>query len=73
MGGALYWVTGLRSVWFLLPMLVLVMPIGSNIVVYPESCGIDTRDNAKAVFISYVLAVALLPITFSIISYIAAM
>ena len=70
-GGALYWVTGLRDVWFLLPVLTLVMPIGSNIVVYPESCGIDTRDNAKAVFISYVLAVVLLPVTFSIISYIA--
>lgn len=70
-GGGLYWVTGLGGVWFLLPVLILAMPIGSNIIVYPESCGIDTTDNAKAVFISYVLAVGLLPVTFTAISYMA--
>lgn len=72
-GGALYWITGLRGTWFLLPVLTLAMPIGSNVVVYPESCGIDTRDNAKSVFISYVLAVIFLPLTSSLISYLAGM
>lgn len=70
-GGGLYWLTGLRGVWFLLPVLTLAMPLGSNVVVYPESCGIDTRNNAKAVFISYILAVPILPLTFSLISYLA--
>lgn len=67
-GGCLYYLCGARGIWLILPLLTLSMPIGANIVVFPESCGIDTRENAKAVFLSYILAVAVLPLTFSLIT-----
>ena len=66
-GVAMYCI-GLRGIYFLIPLLVLSMPIGVNIVVFPESCGIDARDNAKTVFLSYILAAGILPLTFSLIS-----
>jgi len=70
-GGCIYYLCGARGIWFLLPVLTLAMPIGSNVVVYPESCGVDTRDNAKTVFLSYILAMVLLPLSFSLISHLA--
>lgn len=70
-GGCVYYLCGARGIWLMLPLLILSMPIGSNIVVFPESCGIDTTDNAKAVFLSYVLAVILLPMTFSLVTWLS--
>ena len=64
-GVALFFV-GLQGAYLLIPLLVLSMPLGVNIVVFPESCGIDARDNAKTVFLSYILAVVILPLTFSL-------
>lgn len=69
-GVAMYFI-GLRGIYLLIPLLVLSMPIGVNIVVFPESCGIDARDNAKTVFLSYILAAGILPLTFSLISHIS--
>ena len=69
--GVVMYFIGIRGIYFLIPLLVLSMPIGVNIVVFPESCGIDARDNAKTVFLSYILAAGILPLTFSLISYLS--
>lgn len=71
LGGCAFYLCGARGSWFLLPLLTMAMPIGANVVVFPESCGIDTGNNAKPVFLSYALAIILLPVTFSLISQIA--
>ncbi len=42
------------------------MPVGMNVVVYPESVGADSTEGAKTCFISYVLALITLPIIFSV-------
>ena len=69
--GIVMYLIGLRGIYLLIPLLVLSMPIGVNIVVFPESCGIDARDNAKTVFLSYILAAGILPLTFSLISHLS--
>lgn len=73
LAGATLYLCGVRGIFFLMPMLILSMPIGSNIVVFPESCGIDTRNNAKLVFVSYLLAIPVLPVSFSIIAFLSGM
>ena len=40
----------------------LVMPVGMNVVIYPESIGLDSSEGAKTCFISYVLALICIPI-----------
>lgn len=49
-----------------LTVIVVSMPVGMNTVVYPESCGMDSTEGAKSCFISYILALAILPIIFSL-------
>ncbi|MBE7083064.1 MAG: hypothetical protein E7373_00495 [Clostridiales bacterium] len=43
------------------------MPVGMNVVVYPESAGLDSTEGATSCFISYVLALVMLPIIFSVL------
>ncbi len=43
------------------------MPIGMNVVVFPESVGMDATEGAKTCFISYVLALVTLPVIFSVL------
>lgn len=47
-----------------LAIIASAMPIGMNVVVYPESAGLDSTEGAKTCFISYVLAVAFMPLMF---------
>ncbi|MBE5749825.1 MAG: hypothetical protein E7346_03035 [Clostridiales bacterium] len=47
-----------------LSIIASAMPIGMNVVVYPESAGLDSTEGAKTCFISYVLAVAFMPLVF---------
>ncbi len=41
------------------------MPVGMNVVVYPESAGLDSTEGAKTCFISYIFALVVLPLIFS--------
>ena len=41
------------------------MPLGLNLVVFPESLGEDASGNAKLCFVSYILAAFILPVTFA--------
>ena len=56
------WICGLRDIWMLLPMTVAAMPLGLNLVVYPESQGHEKQasENAKLCFVSYLLALLVL-------------
>ncbi len=47
-----------------LSIIVSAMPVGMNVVVYPESKGIDSTEGAKTCFLSYILALGLLPLAF---------
>lgn len=67
---ALLLACGLEGKYRLLPLLVAGIPLGLNLVVYPESQGQEQQasDNAKLCFISYLLATVVLPFTFELLS-----
>lgn len=71
--GSVLMLLGIKGQYLLLPMLMVGLPLGLNLVVYPESQGYEKEasDNAKLCFVSYLLAVAVLPFTFSIVSSLA--
>ena len=62
---------GMKGQYLMLPMLIAGIPLGLNLVVYPESQGQEKQasDNAKLCFVSYLLALAVLPCTFAVITY----
>ena len=59
--------TGMRGNFLMIPLLVMAMPIGVNTVVFPESIGEDATDNARVLFISYIMALVLLPPVFALL------
>ena len=61
--GVVLYVIGVREQFLFQPLLFASLPLGLNLVVYPESCGYEKEagDNAKLCFISYLMAVILLP------------
>lgn len=63
--------TGFRGDFLVIPLMVMAMPIGVNTVVFPESCGEDATDNARVLVISYIMALAFLPLVFSMITKLA--
>ena len=67
--GVLY-LLGARGVWLLLPVAVFALPLGLNLVVYPESQGMDASDNARFCCISYILSIAVLPVVFGVLQMI---
>ena len=67
--GAL-WLCGARGIWLLMPLTVFAMPLGLNLVVYPESQGMDASDNARFCCISYILSIAVLPVVFGVLQMI---
>ncbi len=62
---------GLRESMLMMPLLMLALPMGLNLVVYPESFGYDATDNARMCFVSFVLCLVILPLTFELINYLA--
>ena len=62
------WLCGVRGEWLLLPLTVFAMPLGLNLVVYPESQGMDASDNARMCCVSYILAVFMLPLIFGFLT-----
>ena len=51
----------LKGFFFLFPMVMHCMPLGLNIVVFPESRGMDASENARMVFQSTLFSLLLLP------------
>ena len=72
--GLILFATGMKGQFFMLPMLIAGIPLGLNLVVYPESQGHERQasENAKLCFVSYLLALAVLPCTFAILTYLTA-
>ncbi len=62
------WLCGAKDIWLLLPLTVFAMPLGLNMVVYPESQGMDASDNARMCCVSYILAIAVLPLVFGLLA-----
>ena len=61
---------GVRGMYLALPVMILAMPLGLNLVVFPESMGIDASDNAKMCFVCNLLTIAVLPFVFALLSQI---
>lgn len=70
--GGIFWLCGLRGELLFYLLLYTSMPLGMNLVVFPESCGYEKEagDNAKMCVVSYVMALGLLPCVFALVSYI---
>ena len=60
-----------KGIYLMLPALFASLPLGLNMVVFPESYGLDAGDNARMCFVSYLLAIVILPISFSLITMLA--
>ena len=73
--GLLLLAFGMKGQYFMLPMLIAGIPLGLNLVVYAESNGFEKEagDNAKLCFISYVLALVVLPCLFAVMTNICGM
>ena len=66
-GGVLF-LLGIRGMYLALPVMILAMPLGLNLVVFPESLGIDASDNAKMCFVCNLLTVCVVPFIFALLS-----
>lgn len=73
--GAVMYLCGLRGSLLFWPLIFACLPLGLNLVVYAESNGFEKEagDNAKLCFISYVLALVVLPCLFAVMTRIAGM
>ena len=67
-GGILYLV-GVRGEIMFLATLTVSLPLGMNLVVFPESLGyeIQAQKNARICFVSYCLSLLVLPVVFSLL------
>ena len=62
---------GVRGIYLTIPLMIFSLPLGLNLVVYPESYGLDASPNARMCFVSCLAAILILPITFGVITYLA--
>lgn len=70
--GIVLYLLGVRGDYLFWPLVFACLPLGLNLVVYPESLGYEKEaaDNAKLCFVSYVLSLAVLPCLFALLQYI---
>lgn len=70
--GIVLFLCGVRGDYLFWPLVFACLPLGLNLVVYPESLGYEKEaaDNAKLCFVSYVLALAVLPCVFALLQHI---
>ncbi len=61
---ALYKWLNFSSVILIFVVAFCSLPVGMNVVIYPESVGMDGSLGAKSCFISYILAIATIPVWF---------
>ena len=68
--GVVLMVLGMKDQFLMMPLLIAGIPLGLNLVVYPESQGFEKQasDNAKLCFVSYMMALIVLPFTFAILN-----
>ena len=68
-----YLLVGVRGMQLMIPGLFVSLPLGLNLVVFPESYGMDASDNARMCFISYVLSIIVLPVSFGVLTDLSGM
>lgn len=68
-GGVLF-LLGVRGMYLALPLMILPMPLGLNLVVFPESMGIDASGNARMCFVCNLLTICIIPPAFALLSQI---
>lgn len=66
--GLVLYVIGVRGMYLTLPVMILAMPLGLNLVVFPESMGIDASNNAKMCFVCNLFTILVLPVVFTLLS-----
>ncbi|MBR5295129.1 MAG: AEC family transporter [Clostridia bacterium] len=71
--GVILFFIGIREVYFSIAMASLSLPVGLNVVVFPESFGMDSSKNAKICFVSILMSMITLPFVFALIQTIARM
>lgn len=73
--GAILMACNMKGQYLMMPLLVAGIPLGLNLVVYPESQGYERQasENAKLCFVSYLLALLVLPCTFAILTKLVGM
>ena len=69
--GLVAYLIGIRGELFIILIASIALPVGMNVVVYPESAGLDGTLGAKTCFISYVLVLITLPVVFELIKILA--
>ncbi len=57
---------GIRGVYLFLSLLVVALPAGMNVIVFPESHGEDATENSKIVFVSTLLSIVAVPVIFTL-------
>lgn len=67
--GSLLYLVGIRGEVMFLATLTVSLPLGMNLVVFPESLGyeIQAQKNARLCFVSYCLSLLVLPLVFSLL------
>ncbi len=68
--GAVMYLLGIRGQLLFLSLLFVTMPLGLNLVVFPESLGFekDAENNAKLCFISFLMSLITLPCIFTLLT-----
>ncbi|MBO5888913.1 MAG: AEC family transporter, partial [Clostridia bacterium] len=70
-GGAILFFIGVPKEVFIAGVSLLCLPSGMNVVVFPESVGKDSIVGAKSCFVSYIFALATVPVVFYFIEVLA--
>ncbi len=71
-GIALY-SAGVKGFYFAIGLASVALPVGLNVVVFPESFGQDSSKNAKTCFVSILMSIITLPVVFALVKTIALM
>ena len=50
----------------MISIVTAAMPVGMNVVVFPEAYGMDSTEGSKMCFLSYVMALVILPLVFEL-------
>lgn len=62
---------GIRGIYMFLALTLTSLPVGLNCIVYPESLGRDSSQNAKLCFVSVLMSLVTLPVIFALLPGIA--
>ncbi len=71
--GVLLFLAGAKEQYLMFPLLIAGIPLGLNLVVYPQSRGFEDQAvaNAKLCFVSYLLSLGILPVTFALLVHLS--